>query len=78
MRVLDTKRAEGEHVRSFQLALSRLARKPARAAFDIHRPGPLTDHPSTPGAYEAVYVACRREVGRRLEGLQAKPPCHPP
>ena len=32
--VLDTNKAEGEHVRSFQLAISRLARKPKRARFD--------------------------------------------
>jgi hypothetical protein len=31
--VLDTNKAEGEHVRSFQLAISRLARKPKRARF---------------------------------------------
>ncbi len=72
-RVLDTKRAEGEHVRSFQLALSRLAKKPARAAFDIHRPGPLTDHPGRLADYEATNVAGLREVGRLLEGVQAKP-----
>ncbi|WP_294293743.1 Qat anti-phage system QueC-like protein QatC [uncultured Sphingomonas sp.] len=72
-RPLDTRRAEGGHVRSFQLALSRLAKKPARAALDIHRPGPLTDHPSKLGQYEAVYIAGLREVGRLLEGVQAKP-----
>jgi 7-cyano-7-deazaguanine synthase in queuosine biosynthesis len=72
-RVLDTKRAEGEHVRSFQLALSRLAKKPARAAFDIHRPGPLTDHPGKLTDYEGVYIAGLQEVGRLLHGVQAKP-----
>ena len=72
-RVLNTKRAEGEHVRSFQLALSRLAKKPTRAAFDIHRPGPLTDHPGKLADYETVYVAGLREVGRLLKGVQAKP-----
>lgn len=72
-RALNTRRAEGGHVRSFQLALSRLAKKPARAAFDIHRPGPLTDHTSRLADYEATYVAGLREVGRLLEGVQAKP-----
>lgn len=72
-RTLDTRRAEGGHVRSFQLALSRLGKKPARAAFDIHRPGPLTDHPGRLADYEATYVAGLREVGRLLEGVQAKP-----
>lgn len=71
--VLDTTRAEGEHVRSFQLALSRLAKKPARARFDIHRPGPLSDHPTKLADYEAVYAAGLREVGRFLEGVRARP-----
>jgi hypothetical protein len=70
---LDTKRAEGEHVRSFQVALSRLATKPGRARFDIHRPGPLVDHPHDLAAYERVYVAGMREVGRLLEGVRARP-----
>jgi hypothetical protein len=60
-------------VRSFQLALSRLARKPGRARFDIHRPGPLIDHPGKLSDYEAVYVAGLQEVGRLLHGVQARP-----
>lgn len=71
--VLDTNKAEGEHVRSFQLALSRLSKKPGRARFDIHRPGPLTDRPDRLSAYEAVYVAGMREVGRLLDGVRARP-----
>lgn len=71
--VLDTNKAEGEHVRSFQIALSRLEKKPGRAKFDIHRPGPLTDHPNAIAAYEAVYVAGLREVGRLLKGVKARP-----
>lgn len=72
-RVLDTNKAEGEHVRSFQLALSRLERAPHRARFDIHRPGPLIDHPDLLDEYEAVYVAGLQEVGRLLQGVQARP-----
>ncbi len=72
-RVLNTNRAEGEHVRSFQLALSRLDVKPGRARFDIHRPGPLTDHPDALGAYETVYIEGLREVGRLLAGVRARP-----
>ena len=70
---LNSKKAEGEHIRSFQLMLSRLSRKPGRARLDIHRPGPLTDHPDKLGAYEAVYVAGMQEVGRLLEGVEARP-----
>lgn len=68
--VLNTKRAEGEHVRSFQLALSRLAEHPLRARVDILRPGPLSENV---GAYEKVYVEGMEEVGRFLNGVRARP-----
>lgn len=72
-RVLDSSSAEGNHVRAFHLALSRLAKKPSRASLDIHRPGPLTDHPGDLPAYEAVYVEGLKEVGRLLAGVRARP-----
>lgn len=71
--VLDTNKAEGEHVRSFQLTLARLTRNPHRTKFDIHQPGPLIDHPNKLKDYEAVYVNGLREVGRLLNGVQARP-----
>jgi 7-cyano-7-deazaguanine synthase in queuosine biosynthesis len=71
--VIDTERAEGSHIRSFQLAISRLRRKPERARFDIHRPGPLTDHPQNLQSYEGVYVAGLEEVARLLDGVRAEP-----
>lgn len=72
-KVLDSAKAEGAHVRGFQIALSRLAKKPARAKLDIHRPGPLTDHPGDLAAYEQVYVDGLQEVGRLLTGVRARP-----
>jgi 7-cyano-7-deazaguanine synthase in queuosine biosynthesis len=71
--VLNTNRAKGKDVRSFQLALSRLSQKPGRARFDIHRPGPLVDRLDMLIAYEKVYVAGLQEVGRLLNGVQARP-----
>ncbi|MBB5143652.1 Qat anti-phage system QueC-like protein QatC [Desulfovibrio intestinalis] len=71
--ILNTKMAEGEHVRSFQFLLSRLIRKPSRARLDILRPGPLTDHLDKLASYEAVYLAGMQEVGRLLEGVVARP-----
>jgi 7-cyano-7-deazaguanine synthase in queuosine biosynthesis len=71
--LLNTNKAEGKDVRSFQLALLRLAQKPSRARFDIHRPGPLVDHLDRLADYEAVYVAGLEEVGRLLRGVQAGP-----
>jgi 7-cyano-7-deazaguanine synthase in queuosine biosynthesis len=72
-RVLDTNKAEGVHVRSFDIALMRLATKAQRARFDIHRAGPLTDHPGDFAAYERVYVDGMREVGNLLVGVRARP-----
>lgn len=72
-RTLNTNKAEGKHVRSFQLMLSRLIRQPGRARLDIHRPGPLTDYPDKLDAYEAVYVAGMQEVGRLLKDVVARP-----
>ena len=72
-RTLNTTRAEGEHVRSFQVALARLASKPRRARLDIHRPGPLIDHLHELPAYERVYLEGLREVGRLLQGVRARP-----
>jgi 7-cyano-7-deazaguanine synthase in queuosine biosynthesis len=72
-RVLNTNKAEGQHARSFQLALARLTAKPRRAKLDIHRPGPLTDHPNELSAYESVYVEGLREVGRLLTSVRAEP-----
>lgn len=72
-RPLDASKAEGEHIRSFQLALARLAENPSRARFDIHKPGPLVDHPDDLEAYEKVYREGMLEVGRVLKGVQARP-----
>ncbi|WP_433852100.1 Qat anti-phage system QueC-like protein QatC [Stenotrophomonas nitritireducens] len=70
---LDSKSAEGEHVRSFQLAISRLRTKPGRARFDIHKPGPLIDFPDDWGDYEAVYRDGLEEVADLLQNVEARP-----
>jgi 7-cyano-7-deazaguanine synthase in queuosine biosynthesis len=44
-RPLDSKGAEGEHVRSFQMMARRLAQRPALAQILVHKPGPLSDYP---------------------------------
>lgn len=72
-RPLNTNKAEGDHVRSFQYALAKLKSDPKRARFDIHRPGPLIDHPADLPAYEAVYLNGLAEVGAVLAGVKAKP-----
>ncbi|MBT2747543.1 MULTISPECIES: Qat anti-phage system QueC-like protein QatC [unclassified Lysobacter] len=70
---LDSKSAEGEHVRSFQLAIARLRARPQRAKFDIHKPGPLIDFPDNWGDYEAVYRNGLEEVARLLENVESRP-----
>lgn len=70
---LDSKSAEGEHVRSFQLAISRLRTKPGRARFDIHKPGPLIDFSDDWGDYEAVYRDGLEEVADLLKNVEARP-----
>jgi 7-cyano-7-deazaguanine synthase in queuosine biosynthesis len=71
--VLDSRSAEGEHVRSFQLAISRLREKPGRARFDIHKPGPLIDFPDDWDEYETVYRDGLEEVGRLIEDVESRP-----
>jgi hypothetical protein len=70
---LDTRAAEGEHVRSFQLAISRLRKRPERARFDIHKPGPLIDFRDDWKDYEAVYRDGLEEVAALLENVEARP-----
>lgn len=70
---LDTRAAEGAHVRSFQLAISRLRKRPERARFDIHKPGPLIDFRDDWKDYETVYRDGLEEVAALLENVEARP-----
>lgn len=70
---IDSTKAVGEHIRSFQRSIERLKRKPSLAQFDIHRPGPLNDYPKDWEKYRLVYVNGLAEVGRLLKGVITKP-----
>ena len=70
---LDTKRAEGQQVRSFQLAIARLAARPDLARILIHKPGPLYDKPERNDALADVYRRGLDEVGRLLAGVRTAP-----
>lgn len=70
---LDTKRAEGQQVRSFQLAIERVRKRPELAALLVHKPGPLTDHPARLGALGDVYRRGLEEVGVLLKGVKTGP-----
>ncbi|HFP9376528.1 TPA: Qat anti-phage system QueC-like protein QatC [Raoultella ornithinolytica] len=70
---LDSRKAEGEHVRAFQLSLAKLATNPGRAKFDVHKPGPLSDHPDSIADYIGVYTRGMEEVGSLLNGVVSRP-----
>lgn len=70
---LDTKHAEGQQIRSFQIAISRLAARPELAGALIHKPGPLYDVSSDHDALADVYRRGLEEVGRLLVGVRAAP-----
>lgn len=70
---LDTRTAEGEHVRSFQSALGRLARDPSFAALAIHKPGPLPADEIELALLADVYRRGMAEMSRLLAGVVARP-----
>lgn len=73
-RPLNSREAEGIQIRSFQLAIDRLRRRPDLATVLIHKPGPLYDEsPARQSALAAVYKRGLEEVGLLLEGVQTRP-----
>jgi hypothetical protein len=72
-RILNTNTAEGQQVRSFQVAIARLAARPDLAKILIHKPGPLYDFPDRQGELAEVYRRGLEEVGRLLAGVRASP-----
>lgn len=72
-RPIDSLKAEGEHIRSFQLAAERLRTRPASAARLIHLPGPLFDDVGSLDQYERVYRAGMAEVSTLLNGVITRP-----
>lgn len=72
--VLDTRRAEGQQVRSVQLAIRRLREKPQLASLLIHKPGPLTgESPARKLALADVYRRGLGELAELLKGVQTAP-----
>ncbi len=64
-RSLNSKKAEGEHVRSFQMMAQRLTREPAVSNVLIHKPGPLSDYPEKDiDGYAEVFRRGIKEVAK--------------
>jgi len=70
---LFTNKAEGEHIRSFQLMAKRLADRPELANILVHKPGPLTSAPTEIADYADVFRRGVLEVAELLNGVTAKP-----
>jgi hypothetical protein len=71
---LDGRRAESEHVRSFQLMARRLSKTPGIEDILVHKPGPLSDYAAAEIAeYAGVFRRGIEEVGAILKGVIVKP-----
>ena len=70
---LATDRAEGEHIRSFQLMVKRVKKDPGLAKILVHKPGPLIDAPDEISDYAGVFRRGVLEVGKLLQGVKASP-----
>lgn len=70
---LDTRSAEGEHVRSFQFMVEKIASKPQAATALVRIPGPLNDEPGEIADYVDVFKRGIAEVGALLAPVNAKP-----
>jgi len=74
LEALNSSEAEGLQIRSFQLAIARLLKKPTLASLLIHKPGPLGDEPRDRQAELAgVYLRGMKEVGKLLKGVVTAP-----
>jgi hypothetical protein len=70
---LNTLRAEGLQVRSFQYAIARLQAKPGLEKLLIHKPGSLADNPSRVEELAAVYRRGMLEVAALLKNVRTIP-----
>ena len=71
---LNSTQAEGVQIRSFQLAIARLAKRPEIASILIHKSGPLRDEaPDRQSALAGVYLRGMKEVGKLLAHVTTRP-----
>lgn len=73
-RVIDAKKAEGEHIRSFQLMARRLEKRPGLAPILIRKPGPLSDYSEAEiSSYADVFRRGIAEVTSLVKTAKVKP-----
>jgi hypothetical protein len=65
--------AEGEHIRSFQLAIHRLKKNPAAAPILIQKAGSLADRPEEIMGFAEMYCRGLGEVEKMLQGVRTVP-----
>lgn len=70
---LDTRKAEGQQVRSFQFAIRRLRARPGVERILIHKPGSLADEIANLAELASVYRRGMDEVARLLDDVVAEP-----
>ena len=71
---LDSRSAEGEHIRSFQMLAQRLIQRPALARILVHKSGPLSDYPDADvAAYADVFKRGIEEIGRLTGPVVVRP-----
>jgi len=72
--IIDAKKAEGEHIRAFQLMTRRLAGRPELAPILIRKPGPLSDYTDGEIAdYADVFRRGIEEVGSFVSSARVEP-----
>lgn len=70
---LESNGAQGESVRSCQVAISRLNNDRRKARVLVHTPGPLRGTPDDLDNYAGVYLQGMQEIARLLDGVQTVP-----
>lgn len=72
-RPISTRRSQGQQIRAFQVAIERLAGKPALASILINKSGPLSDFPERRPEYARVYRCGMEEVAALLQKVITSP-----
>lgn len=70
---IDTHIADGQQIRSFQVAIKRLTENPGLSKFLIYKSGPMPSDVNELGMLSEVYLRGMEEVGRLLQNVRTEP-----